>query len=134
MKKAQAESKIITVENLHNHTSQEVFDFLSRNLINQSQRCTDGKRNLLIHKVDNKILHCAVGFLIPPHIYKEEFEGKRYSELNKIFSQPHEKLIEHIQSIHDVYDPKHWFGCFLHGTLFFKLDNSNLLKLIPPIQ
>lgn len=99
--------KAITLKTLPHATAQEVFDYVVSNLLRQGEKsifpgtisCRRGPNR---YRGPNG-LKCAAGWLIADDEYREEFEGKGWTNLYRVGSVPatHGFLISSLQDCHD---------------------------------
>ena len=102
--------KNISIHNLNESTSQEVFDFITKHLRTQNKPCV-GTSGECLYRHEN--LMCAAGCLIPVEVYKLEFEGKSWQAIGGHFGcWKHEGLIRSLQVVHDNQRADCWEGHF----------------------
>lgn len=111
---------------------QLVFDTVAEHLLKQGKQSlgdiTDV--NACMYR-NNEGLKCAAGCLIPDDQYTPDIEGKSWSSLvreNKVSSNC-SQLIDDLQCLHDVYDPKDWLSELHEIAKNKNLDTSKL----PPL-
>jgi hypothetical protein len=104
---------VITTRNLHEHTAQEVFDYVCRKVIEQgapSVRFEANDEGACLYRGPNGT-KCAVGFLIDDADYVPEFEAgytartllRDYSEKLGWQKGAHDYLLQQMQGhAHDV--------------------------------
>lgn len=94
---------IITTENLHEFTEQEVFNYVTKKIIEQGQPSIDLERDNCVYS-DGK-LKCAAGHLIPSTVNTKKWDANGYTwnQLIKKGLVPitHCDLIIDLQNAHD---------------------------------
>ena len=104
---------MITLKTLPQATAQEVFDQMKNHLIKQNKKSMvldpNDNRELCSYRGDGG-LQCAAGCLIADDEYNPEWEHTAWCSLTKQKKVPnkHEKMINKLQSIHDLYQPNQW--------------------------
>lgn len=100
--------KTITINNLAESTTKEVFEYIKHHLLTQMKRCVDDKGDCLYR--DKEGLKCAAGCLIPDNMYDPNLEYKKWYSLvvEKSVPKEHRELIRKMQCIHDYNDPITW--------------------------
>lgn len=93
--------KVITTENLHEVTEQEVFDYVAEKIFEQGKPAYDTGQASCTYRLGN--LKCAAGHLIRDEDYKEEYKYSTWYTLveNDGFPEIHERLISKLQFAHD---------------------------------
>lgn len=95
--------KIITTENLNEVTAQEVFDYVTKKVIEQGEPSIDLERDSCIYKNGN--LRCAAGHLIPDNINTKSWDsnGLTWCQLveKELVPSNHLELISELQRAHD---------------------------------
>ena len=86
-------------------THQEIFDFVWTKLYEQGQ---PSRGNFGCRYRITEGLKCAVGYLIPDDLYKEDMEGhavstisENYSLPREIFNKDNEEFLNDLQGAHD---------------------------------
>ena len=99
----------ITLATLESATPQQVFDQVSTHLLTQMERSTNIINGMCQYRATSG-LKCAVGCLISDDEYRPDMETNSWVVLQKDFGIPiaHEGLINHLQKIHDSYEPGRW--------------------------
>lgn len=130
--------KVITLANLAESTSQEVFEHVCRHLLTQLKRSRDidGKcKYHLVIKEGNKdiVLKCAAGCLISDKEYqrfKQNPEFLDWSDLIEfriVKEKKHQGLIRELQRIHDDYSlvpTEDWKPILIKTGKWYELDTS----------
>lgn len=100
--------KTITLDNLAESTTEEVFEYIRNHLLTQNRKSTDVSGNCMYKNEQG--LKCAAGCLIPDEKYHPKIEGTKWCKLTDTgyVSKAHIKLIQSMQSIHDNNDPITW--------------------------
>lgn len=90
------------------YTEREVFDIVSKHLINQGKKSL--RRKIGCAYKGRHGLKCAAGILIPDEHYSQDMEGLSWDVLTKgeFISTDHQSLIKDLQFIHDVAFPSYW--------------------------
>ena len=91
--------KKVCLANLAESSAQEVFDWVTYNLIKQGEPSREGE--FCLYRKDN--LRCAAGWLLDDEEYSETLEGKPWDDLVLEHQVPntHADLIYALQYIHD---------------------------------
>ena len=116
--------KEITLATLHNFSSQQVFNYVARHLLEQSERSVDSPSNDCKYKTA-KGLKCAAGCLISEKEYRASFEGKTWVGASGA-AKAHMGLIVHLQYLHDGSPVELWLERLKALALDFKLSTSQL--------
>lgn len=97
----------ITLANLHEHTEQQVYDYIVAHLRNQGEK-SEGAGGCSYLTVDG--LKCAAGCLISEEEYDSSVEGYPWEGLVLIGIAPlaHKELIGNFQHIHDMREVSNW--------------------------
>jgi len=89
-------------------SKQDIFDFVSRKIIEQGGPCVDEYASCYYRHDGRK---CAMGWLIPDNEYIPDMEQNNIDDILKIFypnvEVPNIKFISELQAVHDrcaVYD------------------------------
>lgn len=100
--------KTITINNLAESTTEEVFEYIKHHLLTQMQQSKNDK-GACFYK-NEQGLKCAAGCLIPDDMYNPDFENKKWYSLvvEKSVPKEHRELIRNMQCIHDYNDPITW--------------------------
>lgn len=108
MRKLNSYMKTITIDNLAESTTEEVFEYIRNHLLTQNSRSADID-GTCVYK-NEQGLKCAAGCLIPDEKYHPKIEGTKWCKLVGIGYVPkaHVKLIQEMQYIHDDNDPITW--------------------------
>lgn len=93
---------------------QETFNTVINGLLKQGKQSKVGE-TCRYHSPDG--LKCAVGMLIPNHLYKKEMEGCRVAVLMLKFPELRalghdEELLRDLQIVHDLHRPDRWMEQF----------------------
>ena len=104
---------MITIENLEKYSRQEVFDFVVKHLLTQNKASNLYDENGLLLGCAYRGkdgMKCAVGCLIPDHLYDENMESNDYETvMNKYgFSSAHHEILSKLQTIHDMSYEDEW--------------------------
>ena len=96
---------IITTENMHEYSEQQVFDYVVEQLYKQGVPCVENGTDRCMYRGPNG-LKCAAGILIPDEIYNKEWDskdGKTYDMLveESLVPETHRELISELQIAHD---------------------------------
>lgn len=113
---------------------QLVFDTVAEHLLKQGKRCVlDNTDTSACMYRNDEGLKCAAGCLIPDDQYTPELEGKSWTSLARenLVSYNCVMLINDLQSIHDVCEPKDWL---LELHEFAEIKNLDTSKLPPLTQ
>ena len=106
-------SKVVTVENLADCTSQEVFDYVAWHLISQGRQSMDAAKTTCMYW--NGELSCAGGCLMPYKWWEQNIKDKtvRGGNANSalwrnlvncgIVRDDHRFLIQDLQTVHDTF-------------------------------
>lgn len=96
--------------------NQEAFDTVARHLLTQKCRSEAYINNMIecAYRGD-KGTKCAIGALIPDSLYDPGFEGvhitaliERRSELETLLGSIDAQLLNDLQKLHDVGEPRDW--------------------------
>lgn len=100
--------KTITLVNLAESTTEEVFEYIKHHLLTQMQQSKNDK-GACFYK-NEQGLKCAAGCLIPDDMYNSNFEYKSWGSLVRQKSVPedHIGLIQRMQYIHDETPVSGW--------------------------
>jgi len=100
--------KTITINNLAESTTEEVFEYIKHHLLTQMKRCVDDKGDCLYRNKQG--LKCAAGCLIADDEYIPEIENKSWYSLvvEKFAPEDHMELIQEMQRIHDDTPVSDW--------------------------
>lgn len=112
---------MISIETLHNHTPEEVFTFVAKQLIAQKVPSTMRyDKSICMYRGEGEggeILKCAAGHLIPDYLYNQNMEEKKFFMIHKTLSSNNvigfydtfenaseyaDGLIDALQKCHDV--------------------------------
>jgi len=98
----------ISILNMHEHTEQEVFDFVVNHLLTQGVKSFDTYGNCLYLSPEGA--RCAAGCLIPAEAYDKTIEGTAWIALAQSGRVPSWQMIlmERLQDCHDGYEPEKW--------------------------
>lgn len=92
--------KIITINNLSEHTEQEVFDFVAGHLRGQGMQSIFAAS--CAYRGGYGVM-CAAGCLIPDSMYHPDMEGRIWESISEILGGlEHCSLIESLQICHDL--------------------------------
>jgi hypothetical protein len=97
----------ITLSNLGEHTSIEVFEYIKAHLLDQMKKSMyDG----VCQYRSPEGLKCAAGFLMGDDEYNPKWENRPWLTLAHRGAVPtaHSRLIHEMQYIHDVISPHEW--------------------------
>lgn len=100
--------KVITINNLAESTTEEVFEYIRHHLLTQMKRCVDDKGDCLYRNKQG--LKCAAGCLIADDEYDPNMEYKKWYSLviEKFVPKEHRELIRKMQYIHDDTPVSDW--------------------------
>lgn len=100
--------KTITINNLAESTTEEVFEYIRHHLLTQMQQSKNDK-GACFYK-NEQGLKCAAGCLIPDDMYNSNFEYKSWGSLVRQKSVPedHIGLIQRMQYMHDETPVSNW--------------------------
>lgn len=100
--------KTITINNLAESTTEEVFEYIRHHLLTQMQQSKNDK-GACFYK-NEQGLKCAAGCLIPDDMYNSNFEYKSWGSLVRQKSVPedHIGLIQRMQYMHDETPVSEW--------------------------
>jgi hypothetical protein len=132
--------------------AQEVFDKVATHLLTQARPAFDITAGCLYRANDGT--SCAVGCLIPDHLYDKKFEtltartlifGDRVNEVAPVASaelidllEPHAELLERLQDDHDVaadgVSVSLWPSRLRMTAVYFDLDASAVDALEPSFR
>lgn len=117
----------ITLKNLAQATTQQVFDQVAEHLLTQGKKCQSYGRCLYLNEEG---LKCAAGCLIAADEYKDEFEGKGWGELvaGGYVADSQQYLMRDLQRIHDDQDPSEWSDSLYDLTIGYGLNPAVLEK------
>lgn len=103
----------ITINNLHKHTAQEVFDVITDHLITQGKQSKSESGACYYRGKEN--LKCAAGILIPDNMYVHQMELRDWISVYNTYGpkgiseeKTHIFLIRELQLIHDECKPPCW--------------------------
>lgn len=101
--------KVITLANLTESTSMEVFQFIEHHLLTQNVKSGKASSNICYYRGENN-LKCAAGCLISDDEYNPKFEETRWNTLvqHKLVPAAHRELIQELQYIHDDFPVNAW--------------------------
>lgn len=116
--------KEITLATLHNFSAQQVFNYVARHLLEQSERSVDVFTDKCKYKTA-KGLKCAAGCLISEKEYRASFEAKSWAGVAKA-PEAHMGLITQLQYLHDGWPAHFWLEKLKALALGFKLSTSQL--------
>jgi len=95
--------KIITIENLHEVTAQEVFDYVTSKVVEQGKPSIDLDRDSCMYR--NGDLCCAAGHLLPDSVDTKLWDLKSLTWTilveKELVPSNHVELIVELQSAHD---------------------------------
>jgi len=95
--------KVITTENLNEVTAQEVFDYVTKKIIEQGEPSIDLERDTCVYS-DGK-LKCAAGHLIPSSMNTKKWDSNGYTWIQlveqNLVPDVHCELISDLQRAHD---------------------------------
>jgi hypothetical protein len=120
---------MITLATLHEHTAQEVFDYISRHLLTQGEKCHNFDLNLSPCAYKNSDgQSCAAGCLIGEKEYDQSFEGKDWCNLLSDGKVPdvHYGLISSMQKVHDTHYADNWYSALQKTAAVYGFDTANL--------
>lgn len=118
--------KEITLATLHTFSAQQVFNYVARHLLEQSEKSVDIFTTKCKYKTA-KGLKCAAGCLISEKEYSEDFEGAYWPRIVKLrASTAHEQLIRRLQELHDGRPVHLWLEELKAIARRFKLSTSQL--------
>lgn len=104
----------ITIENISNFSPLEVINYVEKKLIAQNTKSVNKRKQSVYRGLNNT--KCALGFLIPDHLYKKEIEGYHIyfmlNENNIYLDNQIRILLSKLQIIHDRYDIDNWIEKF----------------------
>lgn len=108
---------MVSINNLHEKSLQEIFDFVVTKLDEQGEPSMDaGGACKYYQEINGKVIKCAVGFLLPSATEEDlnfikSVEGKRvvvllesttpHTEYKKLESDKKVDLLQHLQFCHD---------------------------------
>lgn len=100
--------KTITINNLAESTTEEVFEYIRHHLLTQMQQSKNDK-GICFYR-NEQGLKCAAGCLIPDDMYYPDLEYRKWHSLvtQEFAPEDHMELIQEMQRIHDRYDPITW--------------------------
>lgn len=100
--------KTITINNLAESTTEEVFEYIRHHLLTQMQQSKNDKGACFYRNEQG--LKCAAGCLIPDDMYYPDLEYRKWHALvtRNFAPEDHMELIQEMQRIHDDYDPITW--------------------------
>lgn len=116
--------KEITLATLHNFSAQQVFNYVARHLLEQSEKSVQEGTGKCKYKTASG-LKCAAGCLISSEEYSEDFEGRYWSGIPKI-PKANQKLIARLQGLHDMCVVAEWLEELKAIARSFKLSPSQL--------
>jgi len=118
--------KEITIATLHNFSAQQVFNYVARHLLEQSEKSVDVFTASCKYKTAQG-LKCAAGCLISSEEYSEDFEGKSWLRIvERTDFTAHEQLIQKLQELHDGWPVHLWLEELKAIARRFKLSTSQL--------
>jgi len=100
--------KTITINNLAESTTEEVFEYIRHHLLTQMQQSKNDK-GICFYR-NEQGLKCAAGCLIPDNMYYPDLEYRKWDSLviRNFAPEDHMELIQEMQRIHDDNDPITW--------------------------
>ena len=100
--------KVINEKNLSKATAQEVFDYVTSNLIKQGRK-SETDIGMCKYRGPGG-LKCAAGWLLSDEFYSPEMEYRNWSEIVEEFhvTDNHRHLIMELQDIHDNREVEDW--------------------------
>lgn len=100
--------KKITINNLAESTTEEVFEYIRHHLLTQMQQSKNDK-GICFYR-NEQGLKCASGCLIPDDMYYPDMEYKKWHSLvtRKFVPEDHMELIQEMQLIHDDVPVNSW--------------------------
>lgn len=102
---------MITLKTLPQATAQEVFDQITRHLLQQGKAARTGTGACRYRsEVQGEVLKCAAGCLIADDEYNDKFEGDTWGALVRLYviTSYHEELITSLQKVHDTCLVNEW--------------------------
>lgn len=118
--------KEITLATLHNFSAQQVFNYVARHLLEQSERSVQERTGECKYKTASG-LKCAAGCLISSEEYSEDFERIYWPHIASAKgSYAHKQLITALQKLHDCWPVYLWLEKLKAVALDFKLSPSQL--------
>jgi hypothetical protein len=117
---------MITLENMHEHTAQEIFDLCAKHLLTQNEH-SHSRHKACMYRSPNG-LKCALGVLISDEEYSGDMESKGITTLLREFGSSnhiHHGLLHDFQSVHDNGHsvscwPNELIGLAMHYNLSYK--------------
>ncbi len=100
--------KVINEKYLHKATEQEVFDYITSNLLRQNKRSVNEDGTCMYRGVEDT--KCAGGWLLSSKAYRRDIEGESWEDVIRLLgiSNKHCELISRLQDIHDTKSIKRW--------------------------
>lgn len=121
---------MITLATLHEYTAQEVFDYISRHLLSQGEKCRefDDDMNPVCVYRNSENQSCAAGCLISKSEYGLAFEGNDWNTHvdNGKVPSVHQELILSMQKVHDSCDANRWYYALQRVAGDYNFDTANL--------
>lgn len=121
---------MITLATLHEYSAQQVFDYISRHLLTQGEKCQefDGDMNPVCVYRNSDGQSCAAGCLIGPREYGLAFEGKDWQAHLYAGKVPavHHELIYRMQKVHDGCSASGWYKALQQVAGDYYFDTTNL--------
>lgn len=127
--------KRVTLDNLKKATKQEVFDYVSTNLINQGKKSVDNGDNCKYRTYlkDGTYLKCAAGWLMTERQYRKKFDNMEQTDWDTLVDEElvpayHRDLIIEMQVIHDKYPVGSWKKAFRTIAENYDLECNPAIK------
>lgn len=96
-------------------TNQEVYDKVKAHLLTQNAKAISRKYRLCKYRMIRSTKRCAIGCLIPDHLYEREMEGDSienllcsYPQVKQFFVGVTPALLIDLQTVHDTESVKNW--------------------------
>ena len=121
---------MITLATLHVYSAQQVFDYISRHLLTQGEKCQefdDDTSPVCVYR-NSDGQSCAAGCLIGPEEYHPAFESLDWNTLMNDDKVPsvHYGLISYMQKVHDNWDASSWYTALQKTAAVYGFDTTNL--------
>ena len=121
---------MITLATLHVYSAQQVFDYISRHLLTQGEKCQefdDDTSPVCVYR-NSDGQSCAAGCLIGEKEYGPTFEGKDWHAhlYNGKVPSVHAELIFSMQRVHDGCSASGWYKALQKTAAVYNFDTTNL--------
>lgn len=107
--------KRVTLRTLPDATEQEIFDWVTINLLEQGEKSIIGKGcQYRVYKSNGDVLKCAAGWLMTEKEYKKRFDNGDFATdwaalvSEELVPEEHSEFIWRLQKVHDCTAIRSW--------------------------